>query len=87
MASRAHPEATSLLQRRPRLRRLAAVLWVAFMGGALNFAVMLSLPAAWFEPGSGLAALSLLFFCSWAVALAPALAAWLLAEASSHTRP
>lgn len=79
------PDAPRVLERRPELRRLAAVLWAAFLGGVCNLAVMLSLPMAWLEPGNGLGALSLLFFISWAVALVPAFAASVLAREFSSS--
>jgi len=67
-------------------QRLGTLLWAAFIGAVCNFAVLLSLPAAWFEPGAGLGPLSLLFLLSWALALVPALAAVMLALPPRGTR-
>jgi len=67
-------------------QRLGSLLWAAFLGAVCNFAVLLALPAAWFEHDAGLGPLSLLFFLSWALALVPALAAVMLAMPPQGTR-
>ncbi len=66
------------LGRRPRLRRLAIVLWSGFLGGVVLLLAWLALAPDELLGPQTLGQLTLMFLVGWAISLVPALAAALL---------
>ncbi|MEC9362580.1 MAG: hypothetical protein ACPHN2_18055 [Sinimarinibacterium flocculans] len=70
-----------------RGQRVGALLWSGFLGAASSVGVLLTLPPHWFEQGAGFGELSQLFFVCWALAMVPALSAWMLARSPRRRAP
>ncbi|MBI3171319.1 MAG: hypothetical protein HYZ32_01840 [Hydrocarboniphaga effusa] len=66
------------LGRRPRLRRLAIILWSGFLGGVVLLLAWLALAPDELLGPQTLGQLTLMFLVGWAISLVPALAAALL---------